>query len=153
LLRFLHRHGQPTTQAERVSPADDKLRAMRVVWVFFAGGLGSVARFGVGVASAGAFGTTLLPLGTLAVNLVGSFLIAALAELALTGRVSPELRLVLATGFLGGFTTYSAFANESFTYLRDGLLGFGLGYIALTVVGCLVMCLLGQLAARAFLAS
>lgn len=126
---------------------------MRVVWVFLAGGFGSVARFAVGVALAGAFGTTLLPVGTLTVNLVGSFLIAALAELALsTGRVSPELRLVLASGFLGGFTTYSAFANESFSYLRDGLLGFGLGYIALTLVGCLVMCLLGQLVARAFLA-
>ena len=127
---------------------------MRVVWVFLAGGLGSVARFAVGVASAGVFGTTLLPVGTLTVNFAGSFLIAVLAELALsTGRVSPELRLVLATGFLGGFTTYSAFANESFTYLRDGLFGLGLGYVALTVVGCLVMCLLGQLVARAFLAS
>lgn len=123
---------------------------MRVVLVFVAGGLGSVARFAVGVASAGAFGGT-LPLGTLAVNLVGSFLIALVAEVALaTDRISPALRLALATGFLGGFTTYSAFSHETFAYLRDGALGLALGYVALTVFGCLVMCALGQLAARTF---
>jgi CrcB protein len=125
---------------------------MRVVWVFLAGGLGSVARFAVGVASAGAFGTTLLPLGTLTVNLVGSFLLAVLVELALAEHVSPALRVTLGAGFLGGFTTYSAFSQEAFMLLRDGALGPGLGYLAVTVVGCLVMCLLGQLAARAYLA-
>ena len=125
---------------------------MRAVWVFVAGGVGSLARYVVSLACASAFGVA-FPFGTLAVNLVGSFLIAVLAELALASHVSPAMRLALGTGFLGGFTTYSAFSQEAFTLLRHGALAAGMGYLALTVVGCLAMCLLGQLAARAYLAS
>jgi CrcB protein len=151
LLRFLHRRSQPITRVGRVSPADDKLAAMRALWVFVAGGVGSVARYGVAVACSSAFGIA-FPFGTLAVNLVGSFLLSVLVELALAEHVSPALRVTLGAGFLGGFTTYSAFSQEAFALLRDGALGPGLGYVALTVAGCLVMCLLGQLAARAYLA-
>jgi len=121
---------------------------MRAVWVFVAGGAGSLARWGVAVGCAAAFGPA-FPFGTLAVNLVGSFLLSALVELVIGERVTPELRLILGTGFLGGFTTYSAFSQEAFALLRDGALFAGAGYVALTVVGCLAMCLLGQLAARA----
>jgi CrcB protein len=151
-VRFLHRRGQPITRVGRVSPADDKLAAMRAVWVFVAGGFGSLARYGVALACSSAFGVV-FPFGTLAVNLVGSFLLAVLVELAVAEHVSPELRVTLGAGFLGGFTTYSAFSQEAFTLLRDGALAAGLGYLALTVAGCLAMCLLGQLAARAYLAS
>ncbi len=126
---------------------------MLALWVFVAGGVGSVARWLVSLACQSAFGAT-YPIGTLAVNVVGSFLLAAVVELSVTGgRISPELRVALASGFLGGFTTYSAFSHEAFTYLRDGATGLGVGYLAMTVVACLAACLLGQNAARAWLGS
>ena len=116
--------------------------------MFVAGGAGSVARWLVSVACLAAFGP-LLPVGTLTVNSVGCFLLAFLIELAVsTDRVSPLMRVTLGTGFLGGFTTYSTFSEEAFLYLRQGALGMGVGYLAVTVVGCLAACLIGQLTAR-----
>jgi CrcB protein len=121
---------------------------MQVLWVFVAGGVGSISRYLVSLACLAAFGP-ILPVGTLAVNTLGSFLLAALVELAVsTDRVSPLVRIALGTGFLGGFTTYSTFSHETFTYLRDGALGLGFGYLVVTVLGCLGACLLGQLTAR-----
>jgi CrcB protein len=150
LLRFLHRSLPPSVSRKPgafPAPAISS-QAMRVLWVFLAGGLGSAARYGVAVACASAFGIG-FPWGTLAVNLLGSFAIALIAELALArDAFSPELRLALTTGFLGGFTTYSAFGFESFALLRDGAMGLGLGYVALTVVGGLAMCVLGLVTAR-----
>ena len=117
-------------------------------WVFVAGGVGSVARWLVSVVCLAAFGPA-LPIGTFAVNVGGCFLLAALFELAVsTDRITPTLRIALGTGFLGGFTTYSTFSQEAFTYLRDGAWGLGLGYVAATVVVCLAACVAGQAAAR-----
>ena len=121
---------------------------MQALCVFVAGGVGSVARYGVSLACLALFGP-IFPLGTLAVNAVGCFLLSALFELAVsTDRVSPLLRIALGTGFLGGFTTYSTFSHVAFTYLRDGALGLGFGYLAVTVLGCLAACLLGQVTTR-----
>ena len=124
------------------------MNAMRFGWIFLAGGLGSGARYLVGAFFLERLGAG-FPFGTLAVNLIGSALLAALVHVSLaTDAVSSELRLVLAAGFLGGFTTYSAFSHETFTYLLDGAWGMGAAYVALTLVGCLAACLLGQSAAR-----
>jgi len=117
-----------------------------------AGGLGSVARWAVSLGCLAAFGP-IFPVGTLTVNLIGSFLLTALVELAVEGAgVTPAMRVVLGTGFVGGFTTYSTFSHEAFTYLRDGALGLGFAYLAVTVVGCLGACLLGQSCAKWFMA-
>lgn len=122
----------------------------QLVCVFLGGGVGSCARYLVSSACLAAFGP-LFPVGTLVVNVVGCFLLAALAELALaTSLISPIVRLTLAVGFLGGLTTYSTFSHETFVYLREGALGLGFGYLAATVLGCLAACLLGQSAARWF---
>lgn len=122
-----------------------------MLWVFVAGGAGSVMRWLVSLVCQSTFGPT-YPVGTLAVNVVGSFLLAALIEVSVTSaRVSPELRVTLASGFLGGFTTYSAFSHEAFAYLRAGATGLGVGYLVVTVAVCLAACLLGQTAARAWL--
>jgi CrcB protein len=118
--------------------------------VFVGGGIGSCARYLVSSACLAAFGP-LFPVGTLAVNAVGCFLLAGLAELAVsTALISPILRLTLAVGFLGGLTTYSTFSHETFVYLREGAFALGFGYLAATVLGCLAACLLGQAAARWF---
>jgi CrcB protein len=124
------------------------MNATRIGWVFLAGGLGSAARFAIGTLALERLGSA-FPYGTLAVNLIGSALLAALVHVSLaTSAVSTELRIVLAAGFLGGFTTYSAFSQETFAYLQEGAWGIGAGYVAVTLVGCLVACLLGQSAAR-----
>jgi CrcB protein len=61
------------------------------------------------------------PYGTLGVNVVGCLLIGALSELAeARGLLSPEVRLLVIVGLLGGFTTFSTFANESLNLVRLG---------------------------------
>jgi CrcB protein len=124
------------------------MSAMRIGWVFLGGGLGSAARFLVGTLLLERLGAA-FPYGTLAVNLLGSALLAALVHVSLaTTAVSADLRIGLAAGFLGGFTTYSAFSQETFAYLQDGAWGIGSAYVAITLVGCLLACLLGQSVAR-----
>lgn len=124
------------------------MTATRFVWVFLAGGLGSALRFGLGTLLLDRLGAA-LPFGTLAVNLLGSALLAALVQVSLaTDAVSAELRIALGVGLLGGFTTYSAFSQETLLFLQDGAWGVGVGYAAVTVFGCLGACLLGQSAAR-----
>ena len=59
------------------------------------------------------------PWGTFAVNVVGCFLIGVFSSLSLGGHLSPNLKLLLATGLCGGFTTFSTFMNEGSTLLKD----------------------------------
>lgn len=124
------------------------MSATRFMWVFIGGGLGSVARFAVGSVLLARLGAG-FPFGTLAVNLIGSALLAALVHVALAGEaISPTLRIGLAAGFLGGFTTYSAFSEETFAFLQSGAWGLAAAYVAVTLIGCLAACLAGQTAAR-----
>ena len=74
------------------------------------------------------------PYGTLFVNIIGCFLIGLVFGLADKGNLTQEWRLILATGFIGGFTTFSAFSNETVSMLRDGQLGYALVYIVTSVV-------------------
>jgi CrcB protein len=108
------------------------------------GALGSLARYGVALALPARAGW---PLGTLTVNLAGSFLLGLLLEaLSLAGDETPRrrwLRLTLGTGLLGGFTTYSAFALELRGLLAGGQAGVALGYGVGSVVGGLAACLAG----------
>lgn len=104
-------------------------------WVFAGGGLGAVLRHGVGALSLRAFGPS-FPWGTLIVNVVGSLamglLIAGLS--ALPGGASNSLRLFLATGLLGGFTTFSAFSLDVLTLWERGAILPALGYVAASLV-------------------
>jgi fluoride exporter len=88
--------------------------------VAIGGALGSVARFLFSTAVLRATGT-LFPLGTFAVNVAGCFvfgLIAGAAEQRV--QLLPEVRMFLLVGVLGGFTTFSSYAFESFGLIRDG---------------------------------
>ena len=76
-----------------------------MLWVFLGGGLGSVARYAIGTLLLEHLGPA-FPWGTLAVNLLGSALLGALVHVSLaTAAVSTDLRIALAAGLLGGFTT------------------------------------------------
>ena len=63
---------------------------------------------------------TSFPWGTFAVNILGSLLIGLLVGLVCKGVLSPEMKLLMVTGFCGGFTTFSTFANESFGMMKAG---------------------------------
>ena len=102
--------------------------------VAIGGAGGSLLRYATGIWCAGWFGTA-LPWGTLAVNVAGSAVIGLLGGLMLGGlAVSQEARVLLITGILGGFTTFSAFSLDIGTLaLRSPALA--LGYLALTLLG------------------
>jgi CrcB protein len=111
--------------------------------VCLGGAVGTAARYLMGVSIQAAFGPS-FPVGTLAVNLVGSFLVSMLMVLgADKGLISTPLRIVLCTGVIGGFTTYSSFNFETMRLLQQGSVGLGLLNVGATVVGCLVMGALG----------
>jgi fluoride exporter len=74
------------------------------------------------------------PFGTFSVNLIGCFLIGLVFGLSEKGNVSPEWRLFLATGILGGFTTFSAFSLESINLMRSGQLSYAFAYIASSIL-------------------
>jgi len=105
-----------------------------VLAVALGGALGSVARYLVVAQMARWLGLA-FPWGTLTVNVVGGLAIGLLAEaMALKWPVSPETRLFLITGVLGGFTTFSAFSLEVVALVERGALGAALLYIVASVV-------------------
>jgi CrcB protein len=110
--------------------------------VALGGAVGSVARYSVAVMATRLLPSE-LPLGTLAVNVVGSFLIGVLAE-TLAREVPPLWRPLLITEFFGGFTTFSAFAVETLMVARP----VALLYVALSVIGSLAACWAGMVLAR-----
>ncbi|MBS0447435.1 MAG: fluoride efflux transporter CrcB [Proteobacteria bacterium] len=86
-----------------------------------------------------------LPLGTLASNLVGGYLIGlAVAFFALHPELPPQWRLFAITGFLGGLTTFSTFSAEVVGHLSEGRVGWSLGVVAVHVLGSVGMTLLGM---------
>jgi CrcB protein len=101
--------------------------------VALGGALGSVARYGVGVWSARAFGVG-FPWGTLAVNVLGGLAMGFLAALfALRAGTSDGTRLFLMTGVLGGFTTFSAFSLDSVALWERGEAGAAAVYVLASV--------------------
>ncbi|MDZ7680796.1 MAG: fluoride efflux transporter CrcB [Fodinibius sp.] len=71
---------------------------------------------------------TVFPLGTFVVNLAGSLLIGMIIAASLNDDLSQQLRLLLATGFCGGFTTFSSFSYEFFSLLQNGYNGYAFLY-------------------------
>ena len=86
-----------------------------ILLVALGGAVGSVCRYIISCFSHSSF-----PWGTFAVNILGSLLIGLLVGWATKGVISDGMKLLLVTGFCGGFTTFSTFANESFGMLKAG---------------------------------
>ena len=85
-----------------------------------------------------------LPLGTLAANLLGGYLVGlSVAFFMQHPGLSPEWRLLIITGFLGGLTTFSTFSAETVTLLIRGQYAWGMGIIAAHLGGSLLMTVLG----------
>ncbi|MCC6348235.1 MAG: fluoride efflux transporter CrcB [Candidatus Eisenbacteria bacterium] len=111
--------------------------------VALGGALGSVLRWLVGGWVQSLTPSSTFPWGTFAVNAIGSFAIGALLGLALErALVPPAMRLLLVTGLLGGFTTFSSFSYETLQLARDGqwpaAVGYSLGSLVLGVAAAFV---------------
>jgi CrcB protein len=103
--------------------------------VALGGAVGSTARYVAGLGAAAALGAT-FPYGTLAVNVTGSLAAGLVIGMADGGAITPPARLLLLTGFLGGYTTFSAFAIETVRLAeQQGLLGAGSNVAANLVLG------------------
>ncbi len=103
---------------------------------------GALLRWGLGIKLNSLF--PVLPLGTLAANLVGGYIIGlAIDYFAQAPHLSPEWRLLIITGFCGGLTTFSTFSAEVVTRLQEGDLLWAMGAIAIHVAGSLTMTFAG----------
>ena len=121
-------------------------------WSWFAiavgGGAGAVARFMV-ARQMGHWLGTCLPYGTLTVNALGSWMLGFLSVYLIDRpEISPLIRLGLAVGFLGAFTTFSTFSYESMVLIQEGAFGRALISIGANLFLCLGLCYLGMLSAR-----
>lgn len=112
--------------------------------------LGAWLRWWLGIVLNPVFPT--LPLGTLAANLVGGYLIGiALALLTHFEALPPEVRLLVVTGFLGGLTTFSTFSAEAATLLGRGQYGWTAVLIMAHVAGSVAMTFAGAASVRLIL--
>jgi CrcB protein len=93
-----------------------------------------------------------LPLGTLAANLAGGFIIGIVMGIAEPMHLSVTMRLLLVTGFLGGLTTFSTFSAETTNLVLKGDYGWGLVIVATHLIGSLSLTGAGALLARAAIA-
>ena len=121
--------------------------------VFAGGGLGAVARYGVGLGM-GRAGLTGWPYATFAVNVIGGLLMGVLAGVLAHrgGEGADHWRVALGVGVLGGFTTFSAFSLETALMIeRRQVLSAG-AYAALSVVVCVAAVFAGLLLTRKVLA-
>ena len=121
----------------------------RTIFIGFAGLAGTLARYWLSGFVARQYGET-FPWGTLAVNLIGSFLAGAMYYVADERfLISPTLRTIILIGFLGGFTTFSSYGLQTFTLLRDGEIGLATLNIAVSNVLGLLLVWAGYVAAKA----
>jgi len=121
---------------------------MRLIIIGAGGFLGAVARYLVS-GWVSALDGSLFPLGTLAVNLIGSFLLGFFYVLT-TGKLAldPYWRLIIAVGFLGAFTTFSTFSYETVKLMESGAFGMALANITVSLIGGITAVYLGIILAR-----
>jgi CrcB protein len=108
---------------------------IKLLLVGTGGFLGSVSRYAVSGLVYRIAGNSHFPYGTLAVNVAGCLFIGFLGGLAESRQLfNPEIRLLIFIGFLGGFTTFSTFGYEVFSFARDGQIAASLSNILLHVI-------------------
>jgi CrcB protein len=115
-----------------------------LIWVGIGGMMGAVARYFLGILIKSAT----FPYATGLVNILGALLMGIVMGLAVKGQISPSLRLFLATGICGGFTTFSAFAWENLELLQQHRYGSFLVYTAGTLVLGIIATATGYLLAK-----
>lgn len=121
---------------------------LQFILVAVGGAVGSLLRYYIGLSAVRVAGPN-FPWGTLTVNIVGCFLIGLIAEMITLkyGEAVP-LRLLLITGFLGGFTTFSAFSLDTIVLMENGNVAGAIVYVVSSVGVSLVAVLAGLALAR-----
>jgi CrcB protein len=119
----------------------------RFVWICLGGAAGTGARYLIALWAAQRFGSA-FPYGTLVVNLLGCFAIAAVMHTAATLSWSATLRSAITIGFIGGLTTYSSFNYETSRLLEEGAVSSAMVNAVATILGALLAGWLGMLSAR-----
>jgi len=123
------------------------MSASGVAAVGIGAALGAWLRWGLGAAMNAL--VPALPMGTLAANLIGGYLVGVAAAIfEQYGGLAPELRLFVITGFLGGLTTYSTFSAESVSLLATGRYGWALAHTVAHLLGSISMTVLGIASVR-----
>ena len=120
-----------------------------IIAIGLGGAIGALARYAVSSQITHVAGSA-FPWGILIVNVAGCFLMGVIAELsALSWNLSPELRALLTTGILGGFTTFSAFALDTVVLSERGDMTATLLYVVGSVAGSVAALYLGLYVVRA----
>jgi len=121
---------------------------LSVLAIFSGAGLGALLRASFNYLTVGA--ASVVPLGTFLSNMVGGYLVGiAIAFFGNNPNFSPEWRLFVVTGFLGGLTTFSSFSAEVVEFMQRGELSWALGTALLHLIGSLVLTFLGILTYQA----
>lgn len=121
---------------------------LSILAIFFGAGLGALLRAGFNALMVGF--ASVIPLGTLLSNLVGGYLIGfAVAYFGNNPNLSPEWRLLVVTGFLGGLTTFSSFSAEVVGLMQRGEVTWALGTALVHLIGSLALTFLGILSYQA----
>jgi CrcB protein len=108
---------------------------LNLVYVGLGGFLGAIGRYLASGVVHQIFPNTYFPIGTAAVNIIGCFLIGVLTGLAeFRNLLSPEMRMFLLIGLLGGFTTFSTFGHETVAIMRDGEFLHAAGNVLIQVI-------------------
>jgi len=118
---------------------------LNIIFVAFGGALGSVSRYLLGTWVQSMSKSIDFPYGTLAVNLIGCFVIGFLSQLAeARGVFTSESRALVFVGILGGFTTFSSFGNDTINLIRDGETFNALVNVSANVILGLMLVWLGR---------
>ncbi len=147
------RTGRTPRELRRSEPdsSDLFIHMKTFFWICLGGAFGTGLRYGMSVLTLKTLGAS-FPYGTLAVNIIGSFLIGVILHLGLhTEIIPPNLRMILTTGVLGGLTTYSTFNYETLQYLRHGEWLWAMGYFLATSLLCMAAGLAGISGAQWYL--
>ncbi len=121
---------------------------MFYIAIILAGGSGALLRYLLGRTTVN-LGWAALPFGTLVANLIGCFLIGYLSWVLIhKWQVSREVQVVVLTGFLGGFTTFSAFSLETVTMIQQGASFKAFAYIGMSVTLSILLCFAGMFLAK-----
>lgn len=107
---------------------------MMYMYIGIAGALGAIARYSISIFMVNESG---FPFSTLLVNLAGCYALAFITSRTLP--ISSELKSAIGTGFIGSFTTFSAFSVEAIMMKEDGQIGLAILYITFSVVGGIIM--------------
>ena len=121
----------------------------QLLYIALFGALGCLARYLLSGWVYQLFGRG-FPYGTLAVNVIGAFLIGLIMEFSIrSALVSPTFRVALTIGFLGGLTTFSTFSFETFRLLEEGAFVIAFLNVMVSIISCLACTWIGIVVARA----